>query len=203
MIFNVLLNKFIKNFQVLNTFLLFFLIKLLNKLVKNLLMNISGYIQKKIFFDYNSIEFDRILAYYRFKDYKIVFTNGCFDIIHYGHISYLLKASEFGDILIVGLNSDDSIRRIKGEKRPIFNQESRSMVLASLLFVSNVVVFNEDTPLKLIEKIRPNILVKGGDYTEDSIIGANFVKSYGGEVKIINYINGYSTSKIIEKIKSF
>jgi len=131
---------------------------------------------------------------------KIVFTNGCFDILHLGHIDYLSKSKELGDILIVGLNSDQSIKNIKGTQRPINNQYMRSMILASLFFVDIVIIFNEDTPENLIKIIKPDILVKGGDYNIDTIVGGDIVKSYGGEIKIINYVEGYSTTNIINKI---
>ena len=131
---------------------------------------------------------------------KIVFTNGCFDILHLGHIDYLSKSKEMGDILIVGLNSDQSIKNIKGTQRPINDQYMRSMILASLFFVDIVIIFNEDTPEKLIKIIKPDILVKGGDYNIDTIVGGDIVKSYGGEIKIINYVEGYSTTNIINKI---
>lgn len=131
---------------------------------------------------------------------KIVFTNGCFDILHLGHIDYLSKSKELGDILIVALNSDQSIKNIKGTQRPINNQYMRSMILASLFFVDIVIIFNEDTPEKLIKIIKPDILVKGGDYNIDTIVGGDIVKSYGGEIKIINYVEGYSTTNIINKI---
>lgn len=131
---------------------------------------------------------------------KIVFTNGCFDILHLGHIDYLSKSKEMGDILIVGLNSDQSIKNIKGTQRPINDQYMRSMILASLFFVDIVIIFNEDTPENLIKIIKPDILVKGGDYNIDTIVGGDIVKSYGGEIKIINYIEGYSTTNIINKI---
>ena len=131
---------------------------------------------------------------------KIVFTNGCFDIIHAGHVDYLEKAKSLGDILVVGLNSDSSISRIKGTKRPIVNQDYRKRVLEALKSVDLVVVFDEDTPLRLIKEIKPDVLVKGGDWSIENIVGADFVQSYGGEVKTIDFIYDISTSKIIEKI---
>ena len=130
---------------------------------------------------------------------KIVFTNGCFDIIHAGHIHLLSSASNLGDKLIVGLNSDRSVKRIKGDSRPIQTQDSRKLILESFRFVDEVRIFNEDDPLALIKDIKPNILVKGGDYSLQEIIGANFVLSYGGEVEIIDYIDGYSSTKIIDE----
>lgn len=130
---------------------------------------------------------------------KIVFTNGCFDIIHAGHIHLLSSASNLGDRLIVGLNSDRSVKRIKGDSRPIQTQDSRKLILESFRFVDEVRIFNEDDPLALIKEIKPNILVKGGDYSLQEIIGANFVLSYGGEVEIIDYIDGYSSTNIIDE----
>ncbi len=133
---------------------------------------------------------------------KVVFTNGCFDIIHAGHVDYLEKAKSLGDILVVGMNSDDSIRRIKGEKRPIVPQELRARVLSSLKPVDYVVIFEEDTPLRLIEAIRPDVLVKGGDWELEKVVGREFVESYGGEVRTIPFEYEVSTSKIIERIIS-
>jgi len=131
---------------------------------------------------------------------KIVFTNGCFDILHPGHVKYLAMAKGYGDKLVVGLNSDRSVRRIKGEKRPIFGQKERSFVLASLESVDFVTVFDEDTPEDLIKKVRPDILVKGGDWDIGSIVGADYVKSYRGKVFSFPYFKGYSTSSLIKKI---
>ncbi len=131
----------------------------------------------------------------------IVFTNGCFDLLHLGHVDYLEKARSLGDKLVLGLNSDDSVSRFKGQNRPIQDQNSRSRVLAALQVVDLVVFFNEDTPLTLISEIQPNILVKGSDYLAENIVGADVVKKNGGVVKTIDFVSGYSTSKIIEKIK--
>lgn len=132
---------------------------------------------------------------------KIVFTNGCFDIIHAGHVDYLKKARELGDVLIVGLNTDDSVKRIKGAGRPVNNQDDRSIVLDSLRFVDFVVLFNEDTPYNLILEIKPDILVKGGDYTIETIVGADIVLGNGGRVITIPLTAGKSTSGLIEKIR--
>ncbi len=132
---------------------------------------------------------------------KIVFTNGCFDIIHAGHVDYLEKAKALGDILVVGLNSDDSIRRIKGKDRPVNIQQHRKKVLEALKPVDLVIVFDEDTPEKLIKMIKPDVLVKGGDWKIENIVGADFVKSYGGTVTTIDFVYDISTTKIIEKIK--
>ena len=131
---------------------------------------------------------------------RIVFTNGCFDLLHVGHITYLEKAKEMGDVLVVGLNSDDSVLRLKGEGRPVKKLESRMAVLAGLSSVDAVIVFSEDTPLQLIKKVRPDVLVKGGDYTINQIVGADFVHELGGEVKTIDFVEGYSSSSIIEKL---
>lgn len=132
---------------------------------------------------------------------KLVFTNGCFDILHRGHIEYLYQARNLGDALIVGVNTDNSVKRLKGEMRPINGEYDRMMLLASLYFVDYVVLFDEDTPLQLIKSVRPDILVKGGDYTRDTIVGADFVESTGGEVVVISFVDGYSTTKVINKMR--
>lgn len=132
---------------------------------------------------------------------KVVFTNGCFDILHLGHIDYLEKARGLGDRLVVGLNSDESVCRLKGADRPINKEYARSRMLAALSFVDGVTVFGEETPKELIEFLLPNILVKGSDYSIETIVGADTVLKHGGEVKTINLVDGYSTSNIIEKIK--
>lgn len=140
------------------------------------------------------------LALWKFKDYQVVFTNGCFDIIHLGHIDYLSKARNLGDILIIGLNTDDSVRRLKGKTRPVNNQEARAKILASFNFVDAIVLFDEDTPYELIKQVQPNILVKGSDYKPDEIVGADIVKQRKGRIETINFLEGYSTSSIIEKL---
>jgi len=132
---------------------------------------------------------------------KIVFTNGCFDLVHLGHIDYLEKSKALGDILVVGLNSDKSINRIKGEHRPIIDEVSRARLLAALQFVDYVVLFDEDTPIELIKSIKPDILAKGNDYDISNIVGAEIVLSNGGKVKTIDLVPGYSTSRLIEIIK--
>ncbi len=131
---------------------------------------------------------------------KIVFTNGVFDIIHMGHVRYLSKARDLGDILIIGLNTDKSVHKIKGPERPINPQNDRAGVLSALSFVDYVVYFGEDTPAKLIERVRPDVLVKGADYKIREIVGSDFVKSYGGEVKRIKLVPGRSTTGIIAKL---
>lgn len=133
---------------------------------------------------------------------KVVFTNGVFDIIHSGHIDYLIKAKALGDILIVGLNSDDSVRRIKGEKRPLISQTERAFVLSNLKPVDYVVLFEEDTPLKIIKSLVPDVLIKGADWSLDKIVGSDVVLSHGGEVKNISFVNEQSTSGIIDTILS-
>jgi len=131
---------------------------------------------------------------------KIVFTNGCFDILHIGHTRYLHAAREFGDRLIVAVNSDRSVRSIKGPGRPVLNQEERIEILAALESVDLVVIFDQDDPLKVIKYLVPDVLVKGGDWKEDDIIGADVVKKAGGKVLTIPFISGYSSSQIIKRI---
>ncbi|MCJ8209956.1 D-glycero-beta-D-manno-heptose 1-phosphate adenylyltransferase [Mucilaginibacter sp. RS28] len=133
---------------------------------------------------------------------KVVFTNGCFDLIHIGHLTYLAKAAELGDKLIIGLNADSSVKQLKGENRPINNEESRSALLAALFFVDAVIIFEEETPANLIKAVLPDVLVKGGDYTFDRIVGAPDVVANGGEVKTITFVDGYSSTAIINKIRS-
>ena len=132
---------------------------------------------------------------------KVVFTNGCFDLLHRGHIEVLSKAADLGDRLIVGMNSDTSIVKLKGKKRPILDESSRSIILASLSFVDAVVVFTEETPLNLIINLKPDIVAKGGDYDISSIVGHDFIQKYGGEVVLIPFINGFSSTQIINTIK--
>ncbi len=136
----------------------------------------------------------------KFQTKTIVFTNGCFDILHRGHVEYLARAKSLGDILVVGINSDSSVKRLKGEKRPINNEIDRAIVLSSLACVDFVIIFEEDTPYNLIKQIRPNILVKGGDWKKDQIVGADLVTKNGGQVFSLPYLKNYSTSKIIEEI---
>jgi len=133
---------------------------------------------------------------------RIVFTNGCFDLLHPGHIDYLDRAAALGDKLIIGLNDDDSIRRLKGETRPINPLQDRAIMLAALRAVALVVPFSEDTPLNLIKTLRPDILVKGGDYQPDEIVGASEVRQHGGEVIVMPFIEGYSSSELIQRIQA-
>ena len=132
---------------------------------------------------------------------KIIFTNGCFDILHPGHTRYLWAARHLGDYLVVAVNSDRSVREIKGEGRPVIPEQERTEVIAALGFVDGVVIFDEDNPLKVIRRLMPDVLVKGGDWPEDKIIGADVVKGAGGEVKRIPFVPGYSTSRVIDKIR--
>ena len=131
---------------------------------------------------------------------KIVFTNGCFDILHRGHIEYLRKAKLLSDVLIIGLNGNESVQRLKGEPRPYQDEQDRAIILNALEMVDLVVIFEEDTPLKLICELKPDILVKGGDYDFHSVVGASEVESWGGTVKIIPFLKGFGTSKLVEKI---
>jgi D-beta-D-heptose 7-phosphate kinase/D-beta-D-heptose 1-phosphate adenosyltransferase len=133
---------------------------------------------------------------------KIVFTNGCFDILHAGHVQYLNKAKACGDILVVGLNSDRSVRSIKGTPRPLVPQEDRAYIVVSLKAVDYVTIFDEDTPLQLIEYLEPHILVKGGDWSEDTVVGGRSVVEQGGRVQIIPFVEGKSTTNLIKKILS-
>ena len=141
-----------------------------------------------------------IIAQERARGKKVVFTNGCFDLLHVGHVKYLQKARELGDVLVVGLNTDASVRRLKGESRPLIQESERAHILAALGCVDYVVLFDEDTPLRLIEALRPAILVKGGDYSVDQGVGRELVESMGGRVALIEFVDGRSTSRIIEKI---
>lgn len=154
-------------------------------------------IQNKIF-NYNTI--NAPLAYWRFKNMKIVFTNGCFDILHRGHVEYLAKAASEGDVLIIGLNTDASVKNIKGPSRPVQDEKSRAIILAALSFVQAVVYFDQDTPYNLIQLIQPDVLIKGGDYKIDQIVGYDIVKDKGGIIKTIDFVPGYSTTNILNSI---
>ncbi len=134
------------------------------------------------------------------RDKAVVFTNGCFDLLHVGHVKYLQKARQLGDLLVLGLNSDDSIRRLKGPRRPLIGEEERAHILAALDCIDYVVLFDEDTPLELISLLKPTVLVKGGDYTPEGVVGKDIVESYGGRVELIQFVDGKSTTNIIEKI---
>ncbi len=139
--------------------------------------------------------------HHREQGQVLVFTNGCFDLLHPGHLHVLTQAKAMGDLLIVGLNTDDSVRRLKGPGRPIFSLPDRMQMLQALRVVDYVVPFAEDTPYDLIAYLRPQILVKGGDYTPDQVVGADLVRQWGGEVRIVPYLAGYSTTAILDKIR--
>ncbi|ANE49418.1 D-glycero-beta-D-manno-heptose 1-phosphate adenylyltransferase [Flavisolibacter tropicus] len=149
----------------------------------------------------SSDELAQRIAQWRVLDKKVAFTNGCFDILHQGHIASLLEAAQQGDYLVIGLNSDASVKRLKGSERPINSQDSRALVLAALALVDAVVIFEEDTPRELISKILPDVLVKGGDYKVEQIAGAKEVIANGGKVVINPIVAGFSTTNIIEKFK--
>ncbi|MBL0310263.1 MAG: D-glycero-beta-D-manno-heptose 1-phosphate adenylyltransferase [Bacteroidetes bacterium] len=141
------------------------------------------------------------IEFWRTLNEKIVFTNGCFDILHEGHIRLFASCQKLGERVIVGLNSDTSIKKLKGKHRPVNSQKSRAIVLAALQYVDGVVIFKEETPKKLIHSIRPDFLVKGGDWKKTKIVGSDFVESYGGIVKTIPYLKGFSTTEIIARSK--
>lgn len=142
------------------------------------------------------------IQFYRSENKKIVFTNGCFDLLHIGHVRYLEQAKSLGDVLIVGINTDASVQVLKGPTRPIQNENDRAEILASLKAVNHTVLFGDETPLALIKQIKPDLLVKGGDWKIDQIVGSDFVLSYGGQVQSLQFINGRSTTSIIEKSKN-
>ena len=154
----------------------------------------------QIFNDYNLIS--EILKILKDKNKRIVFTNGCFDIIHRGHIEYLEKAKSYGDILVVGINSDESVKKIKGRERPINRDIDRAYVVLNLKPVDFVCIFSEETPYELIKKIQPDILVKGGDYSVDNVVGRDVVEKNGGKVVIVDYLKNYSTTEIIRKCRA-
>lgn len=141
------------------------------------------------------------IAGWKAEGKKVVFTNGVFDLLHIGHITYMAKAAELGDKLIIGLNADASVKRLKGDDRPVNDQNSRALLLAALFFVDAVVLFEEDTPQQLITALLPDVLVKGADYAIENIVGAKEVIANGGEVKTINFVEGHSSTAIIQKIK--
>jgi rfaE bifunctional protein nucleotidyltransferase chain/domain len=155
-------------------------------------------IQNKI---YKIEDLSRLVNQWHMLSKKVVFTNGCFDIIHQGHNTYLLQAAEFGNKLIVAVNSDSSVRNLKGENRPIVDEYSRAFNLACHTYIDAVILFDEETPMNLINLLKPDVLVKGGDYTFETIIGAKEVKAYGGNVEIIPFLEGYSTTSIVDKMQ--
>jgi D-glycero-beta-D-manno-heptose 1-phosphate adenylyltransferase len=161
-------------------------------------MTHNDIIAEKIFKDFSA--FSEVSGRWKSAGDTVVFTNGCFDVMHRGHIDYLARAADMGDRLIIGLNSDASVSRIKGKQRPVVDEESRACILASLFFVDAVVIFGEDTPEKLIAGIVPDILVKGGDYDPEGIAGRQTVLSNGGRVETLSLVPGFSTTSFIEKI---
>lgn len=146
-------------------------------------------------------EAQQILTQWKSEDLSIVFTNGCFDLLHPGHIRLLDQARQLGDRLVIGLNSDASVRRLKGKNRPINDEQTRAILLSALGMVDLVVIFEEDTPLSLITSLAPNILVKGGDWKKDQIVGSDFVASKGGQVFSLPFLEGYSSTNLINRIK--
>lgn len=155
-------------------------------------------IQSKIV---NLQQLKKLCAIWRIKGSAIVFTNGCFDILHQGHIELIMQAANEGNRLVVVVNSNESVKRLKGVNRPINDEQSRALLLAALQFVDAVCIFDEDTPINLIKELLPDVLVKGGDYTLDNIVGASEVQSNGGRVVIIPTVDGFSTTNIIDKMK--
>ncbi|MDX5426486.1 MAG: D-glycero-beta-D-manno-heptose 1-phosphate adenylyltransferase [Bacteroidota bacterium] len=143
-----------------------------------------------------------IIASWRLTGQRIVFTNGCFDILHYGHISYLARARDLGDRLILGLNSDSSVSKLKGPERPVNKEHARAMMLASLHVVDAITVFDEDTPLELLQLFKPDVLVKGGDYTVNTVVGADLILNNGGKVELLPFEEGFSTTSLIQKMKN-
>ncbi len=162
-------------------------------------MKATQHIQQKIL---DAGQLQQAIMRWRKFGKSIAFTNGCFDILHTGHIHSLSQAASFADILIVGLNSDASTKKLKGENRPINNEQNRALLLASMVLVDAVVLFDEDTPYQLISSILPDVLVKGGDYTIDTIVGAKEVIANGGRVEIIQLVEGLSTTSILKKIET-
>ena len=142
----------------------------------------------------------RELEAHRAQGKTIVFTNGCFDILHAGHVAYLRAAAELGDLLVVGMNTDDSIRRLKGNGRPVNHEADRLLILSELRSVDYLVVFDDDTPIKLIEAIRPDVLAKGADYTRETVVGHQVVEAHGGRVELIDLVEGRSTTNLIRKL---
>ncbi len=161
-------------------------------------MKYTDLIYKKIV---NCSEAAALVEQWQKSGEKVVFTNGCFDIIHRGHVEYLSRAADFGQHLIIGLNTDASVTRLKGENRPLVDQESRAILLAALQFVDAVVYFDEDTPYDLIKAVHPDILVKGSDYNVEDIVGYDIVTGRGGSVETIDFVEGFSTTDIINRIK--
>jgi len=148
----------------------------------------------------NLRKLEKLISYLKSRGKKVVFTNGCFDLLHYGHVKYLQDAKKKGDILVVGINSDASVKRIKGKTRPVINEKGRLRLIAGLESVDYALLFKEDTPLKIIKSLKPDVLVKGADWKRDNIVGRDTVASYGGSIATVKFIKGYSTSGLIKKI---
>lgn len=159
-------------------------------------------IEEKVFNVSDREALRKRLNYWKFFNHKVVFTNGCFDILHPGHIDYLSKAADMGQLLVVGLNTDASVARLKGSDRPVNNQKARATMLASLFFVDAVVLFEEDTPYELIKMVQPDILVKGSDYKPEDIVGFDLIQDNNGQVVTIDFLEGYSTTGLISRLKS-
>ncbi len=162
-------------------------------------MNVNTQIENKIL---SGESLKAKLQEWKSSGKKIVFTNGCFDLLHAGHINYLAEAAALGDVLIIGLNSDSSVQVLKGPARPVNPEQSRATMLASMFFVNAVTLFAEQTPLNIIKQIQPDVLVKGGDYEINQIVGAEETLAKGGEVKVLTFLPGFSSTAIIEKIKN-
>lgn len=193
------LRKFYTNYhlnlleiQITNGIMLYYVI--FGKIMKTILQNIQAKIQS------SSTEALSKTLIWQEDQNLIVFSNGCFDILHQGHVAYLAKAAQLGHKLVIGLNTDASVRRLKGENRPINNQEARALLLAALSFVDMVIFFDEDTPYNLIKAIQPDVLVKGADYNPTEVVGYDIVKAKGGTVKTIELEEGFSTTNTIEAI---
>lgn len=161
-------------------------------------MDYLSYIHQKIV--RKKEELSCLLNEWKFKNEKIVFTNGCFDILHRGHVEYLAQAAALGTKLIIGLNTDQSVKRLKGNDRPVNDENARAILLASLIFTDKIVFFGEDTPLELIQYVQPHILVKGNDYLPENIVGYDVVKAKGGEIVTIRLTEGFSTTSILQKL---
>jgi len=164
------------------------------------MMNWGELIQDKIFTDYDVLA--KQVLKWQIHNENVVFTNGCFDLIHLGHIDYLAKAADLGNRLVIGVNTDLSVSRLKGENRPIIHEKTRLTKLAALAFVDAVILFDEETPLELIKCLSPDVLAKGGDYTIETIVGSKEVLENKGSVKVIPFLEGHSSTQIIEKIRN-
>ena len=147
-------------------------------------------------------EIVQYVSFWRKSGKKIVFTNGCFDVLHRGHVEYLIAARKYGDLLVVGVNTDSSVKKLKGDNRPLVGEQDRAFILSQIIPVDAVVLFSEDTPYNMISEVKPDVLVKGGDYSVDEVVGREIVEASGGEVIIIPLVTGRSTTNLIKKIRS-